>query len=320
MKIRHSFIILVIAAILLSGFSTVSAKDDGGEYFPRYGHWVRGEFLTLYHTVSDPSRIFGEPITAVFSDPLRPGIEIQYFERARMDYDPSKPEGKRVNLANLGEFVYADNHEGQPAGFSTATNMCRQIPENGPWVCFAFLQFYDANNGAVYFGKPLADAEFVDGRLVQYFERARMEWRTEMPAGQRVVLTELGQIDFDRRIGNSDLLKAEQSNIISLTEPRVYAFTNHPLIANEQKQQLYILVTDQYNFPLSGVQVMVSVTYPGNRVENHVLGATTNKDGIVEDEFTVSNVQPNQVISVSVEANVSAGVKATTQTWFRTWW
>ncbi|HEX9018669.1 MAG TPA: hypothetical protein VF806_05760, partial [Anaerolineaceae bacterium] len=73
---------LLIALLALAGISAVRAQKTDSQYFPQYGHWVRGEFLQMYQSASDPERIFGEPITAVFPDRLRPGIQVQYFERA----------------------------------------------------------------------------------------------------------------------------------------------------------------------------------------------------------------------------------------------
>lgn len=311
---------MTVLILALVGISSVSAqKSTDSQYFPQYGHWVRGEYLTLYHSVSDPERIFGEPITGVFADRLRPGIEVQYFERARMDYDPTKPEGQRVSLANLGDFVYQEDQSGQPADFSTSSSMCRQF-SNGKSVCFAFLQFYDRFDGPKYFGVPLTNTEYIDGRLVQYFERARMEWRNEMPTGQKVVLTELGQIDFDRRVADPTLRKAEAAENIKLIEPEVYAFTAHPLLASGQQQTIFVLVRDQYGNPLPGTQVMITVVYPDGHNENRRPEALTNADGVTQDSFTVQGVDPNQVIQIKVEADISSDLKGDAATWFRIWW
>lgn len=310
---------LLVAFVLLAGLSRVSAQQSDSEYFPRYGHWVNGEFLLLYHSVDDPARIFGDPITGVFADPIRPGFQMQYFERARMDFDPTRAIGHRVSLANLGEFVYGENQAGDPPGFSNASNMCRQF-ENGFYVCFAFLQFYDGSQGPVYFGQPISDAKYLEGRMVQYFERARMEWRAEMPVGQRVVLTELGQIDFDRRVGDPSLRIAEKSNAITLIQPKTYVFTARPLIADGQQQKLFILVTDQYNHPIPGVQVLVRLEFPDKHVENRRLNGQTDADGLIHDQFRIQGVRPNEVVKVTVEGYLSADLKGTASTWFRVWW
>ena len=316
---RALFPLIIVLLLITAGLSTAGAQTSDQEYFPQYGHWVRGEFLTLYHSASDPARLFGQPITGVFPDRFHPGLQVQYFERARMDYDPTRPVGQRVSLADLGEFVYDENQAGQPADFSTSTNMCRQF-SNGKSVCFAFLQFYDTNNGAKYFGLPLSNTEFLDGRLVQYFQRARMEWRSEMPTGQKVVLTELGLIDFDHRVADPSLRKAEASDNVMLIQPKVYAFIAHPLMANGQRQQIYVLVRDQYDNPLPGTQVMITLVYPDGHTESRRPAAFTNADGVTQDSFSVQHVDPNQVIQINVEADISSDLKGSATTWFRVWW
>ena len=53
--------------------------------------------------------------------------------------------------------------------------------DNGFSVCYAFLQFYDANNGSLFFGNPISFVEVIDGRYVQYFDNVRMEWWPDRP-------------------------------------------------------------------------------------------------------------------------------------------
>ncbi|MEP7359860.1 MAG: hypothetical protein ABI847_21595, partial [Anaerolineales bacterium] len=46
---------------------------------------------------------FGYPITEFTSED---GLTVQYFQRARMEWHPEKPEGQRVMLAALGSIYY----------------------------------------------------------------------------------------------------------------------------------------------------------------------------------------------------------------------
>ena len=64
--------------------------------------------------------------------------------------------------------------------------------EIGIPIATEFLAFYEGNGGAYIFGNPLADAytESTEGRLVQYFQRMRLEID---PFENRVVPTPLGQ-------------------------------------------------------------------------------------------------------------------------------
>lgn len=64
--------------------------------------------------------------------------------------------------------------------------------EIGIPIATEFLTFYEGNGGGQLFGNPLADAyiESTEGRLVQYFQRMRLEIN---PFEDRVVVTSLGQ-------------------------------------------------------------------------------------------------------------------------------
>jgi len=78
-----------------------------------------------------------------------------------------------------------------PSAVGAARN--RFFPQTGHNVADPFLRFYDQHGGLPLFGLPLTEA-FNDGALtIQYFERARMEWHTDYPAGQQIALGQLGR-------------------------------------------------------------------------------------------------------------------------------
>ena len=244
------FLLVVLAFIIvLSGYSAVPVRayQQDGRFFAETGHWVRDEFLSFYESAPDPLLLFGYPITEAMPHPMRQGVEIQYFQRARMELDPSQPPNQQVNIAPLGEWLYDITQRGDATNFATNTGACRYFPANGKNVCYAFLQFYDNHNGKTYFGEPISEVEVLEGRLVQYFEYARMEWRPEMPAGQRVALTDVGRLDFDRTIGNIRLMGASDNlPVVSLTSIQVRAFAARPLIAAGQQQTIFAVVQDPY--------------------------------------------------------------------------
>ena len=70
----------------------------------------------------------------------------------------------------------------------------RYFDDTGHWVRGPFLVYYDAHGGSATFGLPITD-DFVDenGQLMQYFQRARLEWHPEAPEGQNVRLGNLGE-------------------------------------------------------------------------------------------------------------------------------
>jgi hypothetical protein len=317
---RRSRCLLLALLILLTNLAAMPGQQEDRQWFNKFGHWVTGEFLDFYNSVDDPDRLFGSPITDAFPDSLRQGIMIQYFERVRMDLDPTLPEGKRVRLANLGLWMYDEAQRGQPVNYQDNTSLCR-IFANGKKVCYAFLQLYDRYGGAEMFGQPVSDVEEANGRPVQYFENVRLEWRNEMPVGQKVVVTEIGRIDFDRRIGNDELIGRNPTGITGdQDELRVRAFAARPLVTGGSRQTIYVITHDQFLKPWADVQIYVKLKYPGEPEETHSLDKLTGGEGLAAYEFTIPEVAPNQVIEVVVEARFGDGPSAATTTWFRSWW
>ncbi len=150
---------------------------------------MRGEFLNYYQSTSDPLLLLGYPITDELIDPIN-GQKTQYFQRARLDLEYEEGEDLVIRRAPLGRLIYEEGSP--PASVPINSFACKHFPKTGKNVCYAFLQFYSANNGPDAFGEPISNLEYQDGRYVQYYEYARMEWRPDSTGGQRVALTDLG--------------------------------------------------------------------------------------------------------------------------------
>ncbi len=106
---------------------------------------------------------------------------------------PDLPENQRVQLTSVGQALY------QPANQLKLGNTAGcDLFATGYSVCLAFLDFYKANGGTAQFGNPISPFEFHENLIVQYFEKARFEWRADRPEDQRVVLTDLGRLYFDQ--------------------------------------------------------------------------------------------------------------------------
>jgi len=318
---KRGLYILLLLFLVLSNLSAKAFQDIDQDPlpFPETGHWVSGEFLDFYQSVDDPRRIFGLPITEVFEDPIRENIQIQYFERVRMELDPSKPEGERVSLANLGKWLYDETQRGTKVDLPVNNPLCRHFPKNDKYVCFGFLQLYDRYNGQEYFGEPVSDVEYVNNRLVQYFERVRMEWRNELPVNQKVVLTEIGRIDYDRRIGDS----VPDKRVYFPKEPvvpTVRAFVDHPLLPVGHDQVVYILVRDQFFRPVEGAQVEITIFTNKKDPINLSVRQPTNEDGLTSEKIKIPSVSPNQVVEIRVKVRTLDKSEGEGETWFRTWW
>jgi len=65
--------------------------------------------------------------------------------------------------------------------------------ETGHWVKGKFLVYFREHGGLEIFGYPLTEAFVDQGLLVQYFQKARMEWHPENPVPYKVQLGLLGE-------------------------------------------------------------------------------------------------------------------------------
>jgi len=316
MKLTRVIIgILLLAAIAFGVSHSVNAQSSDSIYVQETGHWIWGDFLHLYNSSGDPLLLFGYPITDDFSDPLS-DTRVQYFQKVRFDVVDTN-QGPKVQIAPLGKLMY---RPGAPiADIVQEGPTCRAF-ESGFTVCYAFLQFYDANNGAAFFGDPISSVEVIDGRYIQYFENVRMEWWPDRPSGQRVILTDLGRLYFDKFIGNPDLLKADPpaNSAGKLVKPIARTFVLHSLIGAGESQTVYVIAQDQYLRPLDGAQVGVTLSFPDGTSEFYRLNET-NEFGISQFTFNVANLPMRSLVNVKAEITLR-GETAVGTSWFRLWW
>lgn len=305
-------------ALALLGWLVVpvtQARAPSEEFVPQTGHWVRGAFLEFYRSSPDALLLFGYPITDAFEDALS-GRQVQYFQKARFDLSPSG-DGTTVELAPLGSWLYEPESE---AGSAVDTGgPCRHF-SSGFDVCEPFLSFYQRYEGERFFGDPIGPMEVRTGRLMQYFERARVEWWPEKPGGDQVQLADLGRIYFGKAVNQPSLLRPLPPNesLDELIEPQAHAFAGKALTSNGETQDLYIVVWDRYLQPVAQATVGVTLSFADGSQEFY-RAPSTGEDGISHLVFT-PKAQPNGSV-VTVKVTVSAhGESADTATWFRIWW
>ena len=61
-----------------------------------------------------------------------------------------------------------------------------------------FLDYWRANGGLLLFGYPLTEEISENGRVVQYFERARFEYHPENPDPYDILLGQFGRLILAR--------------------------------------------------------------------------------------------------------------------------
>ncbi len=146
-------------------------------YYTETGHYLGGEFQDFYNGIPNSGYIFGLPISEEFPEQFMDGslFKVQYFERARFEWRPEQPNGKRVQLGSLAPTILnGRTFDRQPAVPSTANRA--YFAETGHIVANGFLKYWLANGGLATFGYPLSEEIAEDGFAVQYFERARFEF------------------------------------------------------------------------------------------------------------------------------------------------
>lgn len=315
---RQSGVGLILLGVLVALFHWSYPGYAGTLSQGESCHVLEGEVLEFYNNISNASFILGEPITDLFDNPLKPSEKIQYFQRARIEYSPDLPAGKRVRLSPLGSLNFENL---PPAELPLSPGACRLFP-TGNSVCFDFLEFYDRYGGQEVFGLPISNLlKLPNNRLVQYFENARFEWWPELPSGMRVHLTDLGRMDFYRNKFPIELLNCKLDlEIISRKpiKPRVMAFPAKIAIQPSEIQTIYIVVRDQNLNPLENIPVSLQVVVEG-KTTDPVRLKETDSTGLSLGAIPLGNYKPGTKVEVVVTAIVQDKT-VTSRTSFLIWW
>ncbi|HEX9388228.1 MAG TPA: hypothetical protein VF918_18020 [Anaerolineales bacterium] len=304
--------LFLVLTILLTPRGTVQAQSADVQYFPETGHHVKGDFLRFYKSTHDPQLVFGYPITEQMTS--KDGETVQYFQRARFETHTELPENQRVQLTPVGQALYQPSNQlklGNTAGCD--------LFATGYSVCFAFLDFYKANGGAAQFGNPLSPFEFHENLIVQYFEKARFEWRADRPENQRVVLTDLGRLYFDQLGEDPAQLKPVKpldATINAILSIRVRAFVLKPLTRTTGQQTVYVIVQSQTLQAVANATGKATISWPDGRTEDYFF--TTNSSGLGTISFNFANQKQGELVSIDIVV-VHQGLAGTTRTSFRIW-
>lgn len=291
-------VIFIVIAILLGTTAGLAQSSDSqserSRYFEQTGHTVEGDFLSTYESATNPEQIYGYPITEEYQD-QRSGRFIQYFERARFERYPENPPELRVYITPLGKLLY--EHTSELASPRSIPG-CRFFPEVKFYVCYDFLDFFNANGGVAQFGYPISNFEIRDGWIVQNFQRARFEWHPELPSGQKVQLTKLGRQYFDLMGENPTRLRPVHPSVGSpdhqpvVLDLKVRASFQHAITHPSGEQTLYITVQDQKLMPLANAIVTLVISLPSGETKRIVVPQPTDKYGITKFSFNFESLPP----------------------------
>ncbi len=148
-------------------------------FFPQTGHHLsnRSGFLDFWRT-NGQVLIFGYPISEEF---VEEGRVVQYFERARMEYHPEMAgTPQQVQLGHVGRDLAAGYGFG---GVADPFNGSRYFAETQHTLWGEFRGYWERRGGLDIFGFPISEEFEENGRIVQYFERARFEYNPGDMAG-----------------------------------------------------------------------------------------------------------------------------------------
>lgn len=194
----------IIIMVVLSTFGVLSpgtaraGHDEGpGEtYFSATGHTVRDGILSFWRH-NGGLAIYGYPLTEEITNP-ETGVITQYFERAVIEWHEDNEPNWQALLYRLGaEQAEKRGKEKpfQPASSGNPDN-CTFYDETQHNLCNGFRDYWNTYGGLPVFGYPMSEELQENGRVVQYFERARFEWYPEN-AGT-VYEVQLGRLGADR--------------------------------------------------------------------------------------------------------------------------
>jgi hypothetical protein len=314
-RLRYILGILALFALLTGSGNVASAQTPDAKFFPETGHWVTSDFWNFFQDASAPALVYGYPVTEAFRD-IRTGLTVQYFQRARFEIHPENPDGQAVQLTPLGLLLY----EPVDSPLDIKNNFaCRSYYQTGFDVCFAFLDFFDQYGGVPQFGYPISGFELHNGRIVQWFERARLEWYPELPDGQKVRLANLGRIYFDSLPEDPQLLSSVTgdsilgSQVLAL-QPRV--FVRKAVTHRGGDQQVFVVVQDQTLQPVYNAAITLTIDW-GDGSQSRV-ALTTDRHGVAAAKLSFNGQNSGSLVIINADISYQGIITRTTSS-FRIW-
>lgn len=298
--VRICFFLLLTTTLVgpASSVATAQTNEQDDSYYWETGHNVSETFLKYFQANGGISR-FGFPITEGYVESN--GLYVQYFQKARLEWHPANPDPYKILPGLLGEDLGKKQAPIPASQIPAATDPnCIYFAETGHKVCNSFLKYFQANGGVDAFGYPITEYVQENGMIVQYFQRALMEWHPAKPAGQRVVTAPLGQIYYDWAGLDRGRLPPVPPNGSESIAPTVIqlkarASVLSAITSKGSVQTGYVYVSDQLGKPVVGAAVTLVVRFPNGSSASYTLPAT-GASGTTFQSFPVGNVKPGQMV------------------------
>lgn len=328
-KFIPRLVLLVLVTLGSVGLPVTPGHAQGEDpplFFEETGHAVSDEFLDYFKSKGGLA-LFGYPITEPFSEN---GLRVQYFQNARMEYHRYNPDPYKIQLGLLGDQL---NYR-QPAITAPRFASRRRVyfPETGHIVSYAFLDFFREHGGIDIFGYPISEMYFENGRIVQYFQRMKLEWHPE-DRDNPVKIGNLGEIyvnAYRNRIP-LDALRPRGSPIIdpeaapitpqapSITEIDAVVSLRYSVMGRQDSQTVSVLVTDNNDDPVDRARVVIHFIDATGEIFTSTSTLTTDRRGFVQ--ISVPVTQGNTGEQVIVRADVQLGnLQTSGESVFLIWW
>ncbi len=170
-------------------------------YFPVTSHTLNDQIGFLTYWLNHGSvTVLGFPLSEVYTDGDT-GFQSQYFERGVLEYHPKNLDPYKVEIRSLGREagqVQPAIVPGQPPSAGSTF-----YPQTGHWLDARFAAFWQSQGGLAQFGYPIGEpVTQADGKVVQWFERARFEYTLSATGYPQVLL---GLVGHESAVGKKYL-------------------------------------------------------------------------------------------------------------------
>jgi hypothetical protein len=185
-------VLLFLLAPLTFASALPAQAQSGERCFPQTSYCISGP-IRAYWESNGGLPVFGYPITAQRNETVEGRtLPVQWFERDRLEIQANGS----VTAGRLGaRLLQLQGRPWETFEKGTPQSGCNWMEATGHNMCEPFWSYWQQNGGLERFGYPITEAfyESIEGNelLVQYYERRRMEWHTEM-SGQPILLGLLG--------------------------------------------------------------------------------------------------------------------------------
>jgi hypothetical protein len=316
MKKRLFHIMLILCSVSVHAGSAMA--QQGGRYYPETGHTLDARFVTFFDAHGGVE-ILGYPITDVFVDPEN-GFPVQYTENARLEQVRQGAEAT-IRLPVLGELLGGWEAPLSPGqGSSSTSSGCRFYPESGHRICFAFLDFFERHGGSELFGYPISEFKIENGRVVQYFQRFRLDWHPEAAAERQIQVAALGREHFDSMGYDPNLLKSnppEDLDQYRVLELRPSVSVWKPVTRTSDTQRVFVVVRDQNLMPVQGAWVTLNVKFTDH--ERVLVMEPTDAAGVSQLDLSFEQQPPGKIVILEVLVS-NADIQVSTRDSFLVWW